>query len=55
MNQPFGKSPCSTAMSVATGLILIVVVAMVGSVLIDTIDGSRQPTTVAQHLPARAT
>jgi hypothetical protein len=55
MTQPYGKSPCSTATSVATALILIVVLAMAGSVLIDTINGASSATTVARNLAGRAT
>jgi hypothetical protein len=47
MNHPYGKRSCLTATSVATALILIVVLAMAGSVLIDTINGASPATTVA--------
>ena len=51
---PYGKSPCSTPASVCTALIMMAVLAMAGSVLIDTINGESQATTVAQNLAGSA-
>jgi len=49
MNDFYRKSSCSTATSVATALILVVVLAMAGSVLIDTLNGTPQVSAAAQY------
>jgi hypothetical protein len=41
------RSSCWTATSVATALILVVVLAMAGSVLIDTLNGTNPVTVTA--------
>jgi len=53
MINAYGKSPCSSAVSAATALILLVVLAMAGSVLIDALNGSRPASAVAQNTVGR--
>jgi len=53
MINAYAKSPCSSAVSAATALILLVVLAMAGSVLIDALNGSSPASAVAQNAVGR--
>jgi hypothetical protein len=53
MINAYGKSPCSSAASAATALILLVVLAMAGSLLIDAFNSSSPASAVAQNLVGR--
>ena len=53
MINAYGKSPCSSAVSAATALIPLVVLAMAGSVLIDALSGSSPASAVAQNAVGR--